>query len=111
MLSYRYRPTAWMGMLRFVPFSMFLQKVRKMRAGMKPPPPMAMKRSGAGHQLILSIQRLVRVRMSRIIPLATWPRAGGIAKLTKLLLNLWGGSRDGIMDVVVTQTQPRHVRI
>lgn len=37
-------------MLRFVPFSMFLQKVRRIRAGMKPPPPIAMKRSGARNQ-------------------------------------------------------------
>ena len=66
---------------------MYLQNVRKILAGMNPPPPIAMNKSGP--DISPDILRGVR--------------KGG---LTELRFNLYSARLDSFMDIVVAQSDP-----
>lgn len=51
-------------MLRFLPSCVTLQNVRRIRAGMKPPPPIAMNRSGVNSDMILGAVAAIALWMS-----------------------------------------------
>jgi hypothetical protein len=112
-----------MGIFLFPPSTLVLRNVRRIRAGMKPPPPIAMKRVGSVRRQVGANVRVgmedrdraeivqgetveCRVRRRGHRSVIIFPKS---MAHTKLGLDLDGSLFDRLVNVVVAQSDPERV--